>query len=73
MATKSIRIREDLFDAAAIAATAEYRSTNEQISYWARVGKACLENPDLPAAFVTNIFQGLAEVKAGKAERNLHD
>jgi hypothetical protein len=73
MPTKSIRIREDLFDAASIAAEAECRSTNEQISYWARIGKACLENPDLPAAFVTDIFMGLAEVKAGKAERSLYD
>jgi hypothetical protein len=73
MATKSIRIREELFEAASIAGKAECRSTNEQISYWAKIGKACLENADLSASFVTDIFMGLAEAKAGKIEKSLYD
>jgi hypothetical protein len=73
MATKSIRIREELFEAASIAAEAECRSTNEQISYWAKIGKACLDNPELPASFVTEIFLGLSELKAGKLDDSLYD
>ena len=51
-----IRIDEDLFQEAKQAATAEYRTAPLQIQYWARIGKAALDNPDLPIEFIRVIL-----------------
>ncbi len=50
--TVSIRINSDIYNAAKAVATAQCRTIPGQIEYWAKVGKAALENPDLPIEFV---------------------
>jgi hypothetical protein len=52
MSTVSIRIDASLADAARIAAKAELRTVQGQVEFWAKVGRAALDNPDLPAAFI---------------------
>ena len=51
-----IRIDEGLFQEAKDAAAAEFRTAPLQIQYWARVGKAALDNPDLPIEFIRDIL-----------------
>ena len=42
-----------------------HRSVTEQIEYWARLGKAAEENPDLPISMLQDMLVSLEEVKAG--------
>ena len=51
-----VRISDIIYEAAAKTATAEYRSTAQQIEYWAAIGKAALDNPDLPIEFIRDIL-----------------
>lgn len=55
-----MRIDEALVDAARVAAKAEFRTVQGQIEFWAKVGRAALDNPDLPASFIAESLVGLA-------------
>jgi len=57
----SIRIDETLHETAKIRAKAEMRSIPQQVSYWARVGRAALDNPDLPIEFVRDTLIAMDE------------
>jgi hypothetical protein len=57
MSTVSIRIDEDLVNAA----KAEFRTLQGQIEFWAKVGRAVLDNPDLPAAFIAECLMSMNE------------
>ena len=61
MSTVSIRIDEDLVNAARSAAKAEFRTLQGQIEFWAKVGRAALDNPDLPAAFIAECLMSMNE------------
>ena len=61
MSTISVRIDEALVDAARAAAKAEFRTVQGQVEFWAKVGRAALDNPDLPASFIAESLMGLAE------------
>ena len=64
MATSSVRISSELLDQARDAAHAEFRSVQGQLEFWARVGKAATENPDLPTSFVVEAVSSLAEPRS---------
>lgn len=57
----SIRIDDELYDAARVRAKAEMRSVPQQVAYWAKVGRAALDNPDLPIEFVRDTLVALEE------------
>ena len=61
MSTVSIRIDDSLIDAARLAAKVECRTVPGQIEFWAKVGRAALDNPDLPASFIAESLMSLAE------------
>ena len=61
MATISMRIDETLVNEARSAAKAEMRTVQAQVEFWAKVGRAALDNPDLPASFIAESLMGLAE------------
>ena len=61
MTTLSVRIDEALVEAARASAKAEFRSVQGQIEYWAKLGRAALDNPDLPVSFISESLMGLAE------------
>lgn len=61
MSTVSMRIDESLISAARIAAKAEFRTVQGQVEFWAKVGRAALDNPDLPASFIAESLMSLAE------------
>ncbi|MBE8189764.1 MAG: hypothetical protein HAW58_02595 [Candidatus Thioglobus sp.] len=52
----SIRVNENLYDQAKIQARAELRTIPNQIEYWARIGHAALDNPDLSIEMVEKIL-----------------
>ena len=51
-----IRIDEELYEAAKRTAMAESRTVPLQVTYWAKIGKLALENPDLPIEFIRDIM-----------------
>jgi hypothetical protein len=52
----AIRIDDKLYKQAESTARAESRTAPLQVQYWARIGKAALENPDLPVYFIKSIL-----------------
>ena len=60
-ASTSIRIDQSLYDEAKVEATIEHRTIAGQIEYWAKVGRAALDNPDLPVSFVAEALASLGE------------
>ncbi|MBW5290902.1 MAG: hypothetical protein Rsou_1042 [Candidatus Ruthia sp. Asou_11_S2] len=52
----SIRVNENLYSQAKIQAKAELRTVPNQIEYWARVGHAAMDNPDLPIDMVEKLL-----------------
>ncbi len=57
----SIRINQELYQQAKQDALQEHRSIAGQIEFWARVGRAALDNPDLPVSFIAESLASLAE------------
>ncbi|MBS3911122.1 MAG: hypothetical protein KGZ70_04695 [Hydrogenophaga sp.] len=64
----ALKLSDDLVEDAKPCAAAEHRSVPKQIEYWARVGKAVLENPELPVRLVQDSILSREEVKAGLAK-----
>ena len=60
-ATTSIRIDQVLYNQAKADAAAEHRTIAGQIEFWAKVGRAALDNPDLPVSFVAESLVSMAE------------
>lgn len=52
----TIRVDEDIYNDARKTARAECRTIAHQIEYWAKIGKAALDNPDLPIDFIRDIL-----------------
>ena len=59
--TTSIRIDQTLYNQAKADAVAEHRTIAGQIEFWAKVGRAALDNPDLPVSFVAESLASMAE------------
>ena len=60
-ATTSIRIDHSLYEQAKADAAAEHRTIAGQVEFWAKVGRAELDNPDLPVSFVAESLVSLSE------------
>ena len=56
-----VRIDETLYEQARVEAQIEHRTISGQIEYWAMVGRASLDNPDLPASFVAEALASMRE------------
>lgn len=57
----SVRLDEELVGQARSAAKAEFRTVQGQLEFWAKVGRAALDNPDLPADFIAESMMAMAE------------
>lgn len=68
MATKSIRLDQELVEKATIIAKAYNRTPPKQIEHWARIGEIMEDNPELPYEFVKQAIIAQAEKDAGKLE-----
>ena len=62
----AMKLSDDLVADAKTVAAAEHRSVPKQIEYWARIGKAVLENPDLPLRMIQDTMLSSEEVTAGQ-------
>jgi hypothetical protein len=60
-ATISIPIDQQLYEQARHKAHTNHCSTAEQIEFWAKLGQAALENPDLPISFIEQSLLSLME------------
>ncbi len=60
----SIRIDQKLYNQARQDAAAEHRTIAGQVEYWAKVGRAALDNPDLPVSFIAESLASMAEPRA---------
>lgn len=63
MASVSIRIDQELVKEARAAAKAEYRTVQGQIEFWAKIGRAALDNPDLPVSFIAESLLSMNEAR----------
>lgn len=61
MSSISVRLDAELVEAARVAAKAEFRSLQKQLEFWTQVGRAALDNPDLPASFIAESLKSMAE------------
>ena len=57
----SIRIDQELYDQARSEALVEHRTIAGQVEYWAKIGRAALDNPDLPISFIAESLASMAE------------
>ena len=57
----SIRINQTLYDQARSEAVAEHRTIAGQVEYWAKIGRAAIDNPDLPVSFIAESLASTAE------------
>ena len=58
----SIRIDQKLYEQARSEALVEHRTIAGQVEYWAKVGRAALDNPDLPVSFIAESLASMAEL-----------
>ncbi|MEY4295346.1 MAG: hypothetical protein RLY82_1034 [Pseudomonadota bacterium] len=56
-----VRINNSLYQTARAQAQSEHRTIAGQIEFWAKVGKAALDNPDLPIDFIKDLIAARAE------------
>jgi hypothetical protein len=54
-----IRIKSELYKSAKLVAAQEGNTVSQQIQYWTQVGKACIDNPDLPVNFIVDSLESL--------------
>ncbi len=66
-ATTSIRIDQTLYEQAKADAAAEHRTIAGQVEYWAKLGRAALDNPDLPVSFIAESLASMAEPREDAA------
>lgn len=62
----ALKLSDELIDLAKPHAVAQHRSVPKQIEYWARLGKAVEDNPDLPIQFIKGTLLAVAEADAGQ-------
>ncbi|MFC7288220.1 hypothetical protein ACFQPC_09260 [Herminiimonas glaciei] len=60
----ALKLSDELIDLAKPYAIAEHRSVSKQIEYWARLGKAAEDNPELPIRFIKSTLLAIAEADA---------
>jgi len=63
-----VRISNDLASEARLRSKVEHRSMASQLEYWARIGKAAEENPDLPFTFIKDTLIAIEEMKQAPQE-----
>ena len=51
-----VRIDDELYEQAKTASKGECRTIAGQLEFWAKVGRAALDNPDLPIEFVRELL-----------------
>ena len=68
-----VRIEPDLYNRAKKEAAVEHRTIAGQIEFWAQVGRACIDNPDLPVNFVVDSLASLQTPEKDKKAFKLRE
>jgi hypothetical protein len=63
--SRSVKISENLYEAAKVEAKKERRTIEAQVEFWIKVGRAAIDNPDLPASFIADSLASLSETRPG--------
>ena len=63
-----VRISDELAKDAKHRSKVEQRSMTAQLEYWARIGKAAEDNPDLPFAFIKETMVARSETESSQGE-----
>ena len=58
----SVLINDDFYEKVKAHATIERRTVTSQLEFWAMLGKAALDNPELPIEFVRDLLIARADV-----------
>lgn len=61
MTSVSVRLRQDLVESARATAKAEFRTMQGEIEYWAMLGRAAVDSPELPISFIAQSLVSMAE------------
>ena len=59
-----VRIDKQLYEQAKSEAKAEHRTIAGQIEFWATVGRAAIDNPELPVDFVVQVLASMKESRS---------
>ena len=54
--TKPVRISAEMYNLERMTGEGAFRSTSGQLEYWARLGRAAEDNPDLSIEFIRDIL-----------------
>ena len=65
MNTQAIRLPISLIKEAKSSAAFNMRTVPAQISYWAKIGRAAEDNPDLPLDFIINVLKAKEDIDNG--------
>jgi hypothetical protein len=64
----SVKINNKLYELAKVEANNEGRTLAGQIEFWIKVGRAAIDNPDLPTSFIVEVLASLSEPRPAKAQ-----
>ena len=59
-----VRIDKQLYEQAKSEAKAEHRTIAGQIEFWATVGRAAIDNPELPVDFIVQVLASMKEPRS---------
>lgn len=65
-----VRIDKETYERAKAEAAIEHRTIAGQIEYWAKVGRAAIDNPDLPINLIIDVLASMAERASDKVQFN---
>ncbi len=65
-----VRIDPDLYQLAKREAVIEHRTIAGQIEFWAQVGRASIDNPDLPVGLIIDLLAASDEPSKSKQSFN---
>jgi ParD-like antitoxin of type II bacterial toxin-antitoxin system len=61
-----VKINNDLYELAKLAAKNERRTVAQQIEFWVKVERTVIDNPDLPTPFIADALASLSERRVEK-------
>lgn len=67
----AMRINEELYRQSEQAAKADSRTAPLESQYWARIGKASLDNPGLPIEFIRTIIDSKGQAREPLASEHV--
>ena len=73
MSTNQVRVSNELYESARAIAKPKTRSINQQIEYWAKLGKIGEANPQLSIFEIKNLLVSLEQAKQGQVSQYIFE